>query len=545
MDRTNHLRTRAAACVLGGGLVLAVVAMLGVRVSNLDSYIVPKELALHGSALLAVLLLTWNSQWSCTRIEGLLLLALLLSVASAWLKAVNPWWAFRALSLSWSGALLFWSAREVARRGHARTLLAVVAAALIVSAAIVLGEAQGVLPALSMPGRMPGGTGGNRNFTAHLLVLGIPLLALLTIRDAEKPGVVCWWLGLALLAAAILVSRSRGAWLGVLALVLTTAVSWAINACRRPPRGSLWVAAALLVGVFVASAPWPAMKWRSPTPFRDTLARLVESDRGTGRGRIIQYRTTLQLIAKNPMLGVAPGNWSVGYAAVSTGEDPSMEPGALRPVNRLPNGDWLGLASERGIPALLVLWASGALMAGWAVNRLRRGRFSGGAAEVALLACLGATLVMGAVDAVILRPEPTFCLALVLGGLLGEMPAREGRSLPRPAMPLAAVTFAITAAATMTSAAQGVSLLQRRRPDLASKQVSVRLDPGDYSLQAAVADATALAGDCDQARVYARQSRQYFPRVGGLTIVNRLCAPQTDSTASAAKEQATPSTRVP
>jgi hypothetical protein len=484
---------------------------------SLDSYLAPKEVVMHATALLVtVFLLSGRRLHFCTW-DLFLWLALAASALSGALGAVNGWWAHRAFSLSCSGAALLLGARQIGESGQGARVLGGVGIGLCALAAMTLAEAHGLLPDLSMPGRMPGGAGGNRNFTAHLLVLGLPVLVYLTRRDqARQLASFVWCAGLCLSACAVVLSRSRGAWLGGSVAGVT------ILAVRllRPTRMSgaeLVPVGAIALGVLLALVPPAAVVWRAPAPYLDTLVRLFQADAGTGRGRIIQYSNTFKMAAAHPFLGVGPGNWSVAYPRYASSADPSYQPAALQPVNRLPSSDWLGLVAERGVVTLVLLLAAAVALVA-ASFRARR-------AEAAVaLPILGAAIAMGGLDAVVLRPEPVFLISLVLGVSLGGVSVPEITGLRRTALTaglalgLISTTFAIGA-----SLAQVLSLRLRRHGDRGSQEMAAALDPGDQALQARLAHEAAVSGDCARARVHEARARSLFPWASGLSLSRRLC----------------------
>ncbi len=114
-------------------------------------------------------------------------LALLLSALTvSALFATNHPLAFRALTISVSSAVIFWSARTAASAGFAPALTKVLALVVVVGALTALAQAYGIKmeswPALN---RAPGGTFGNRNFMAHLTAAGLPLGVLWCIASAR------------------------------------------------------------------------------------------------------------------------------------------------------------------------------------------------------------------------------------------------------------------------------------------------------------------------------------------------------------------------
>ncbi len=176
------------------------------------------------------------------------------------------------------------------------------------------------------------------------------------------------------------------------------------------------VAAALLVGVAAAIALPNHLSWRSSSPYTDTLARLADAQDGSGRGRLLQYRHSLQLAEAHPWLGVGPANWPLRYPEVAPPDDPSWSYGDPVPFNPWPSSDWVALLAERGIVGVAAVVLLGFAI-GWrgvAAARQRNRELIAGAVLLAFLATL---LVEGSFDAVLLLPVPALLAALAVGAL--------------------------------------------------------------------------------------------------------------------------------
>ena len=122
---------------------------------------------------------------------------------------------------------------------------------MVVVAALGLLEALGVGPA-SLRGRAPSGSMGQRNALAHVLVLGSPLLWSL----AQRSRAWGWWVASALVAAVIVVTRSRAAWV---AFVPTALLFVLLTRRPRALVGSLG-------GAAVAFASPVLLAWKSAHP---------------------------------------------------------------------------------------------------------------------------------------------------------------------------------------------------------------------------------------------------------------------------------------
>lgn len=495
---------------------MLLVGPLGARLY--DAYALPKELAMHVVAVVAAAWLALGRRGlDVGRVE------LLVGVGVGWgflaaTMAVNPWMTTRPVALSVSAALIFWCARHLDRRAARAVLRAVAVAALLLGLWVLL-ETYGVVDRLAMAGRAPAGPAANRNYAAHLAVIALPVVAYLALTARRPRAFALWAVAAGVPAAVIVLSRSRAAWLALAVLVVAAAIAYLLATRSEPRRCARpgLLAAALVTAVTIAVLAPNALRW-SDGGYAGTLRALVAHDRGTGRGRVIQYRRTLELVAANPILGVGPDNWPIAYFQGARPGDPNVEKSRLQPVNRLPNSDWLGLVSERGLPAGLAF--AGAAMALLLAARRSDERGAG----LAAAAVIAGVAIMGTFDAVLLRSEPLLITAAALGCLVPLRPddARwtiQGRA--RTAVGVAAVILALLAAAD-TGRRYAAHLL--RTGDAAARATALRLDPGDYQLRCAAAMKARRHRDCEAAKRHARRALSLFPGLPHCVAVLRSCA---------------------
>jgi hypothetical protein len=219
MHTRPALTDRAAVRVLQVGALAVVLMAAPYKQFDLDRFFVPKEMALHLTALLAVVLcLVRARRLSLGRVDQLLALFLGLGLLSA-LFATNWWLAGRAVAVSIAGAGCFWAARSLARQGLERPLVAALALAGVIGAVTALLQAYGVRTEYVSLNRAPGGTFGNRNFMAHLCVICLPALVFTALRARSRNALLGWAGGMALIAAALIRWRS-------------SSVPW--SCCRSP-----------------------------------------------------------------------------------------------------------------------------------------------------------------------------------------------------------------------------------------------------------------------------------------------------------------------
>lgn len=510
----SRLSTAILSLLLVTGAFAVVVAGVPSELFDLDRHAFPKELALHATALLGIPLLAWSLPAIRLTVPAWLVSAWLVWSTLSSVFATNYWQAWRALGVSLSGAIIFWMATRVARGGRSGLVLGGLAVAAVVAAGTGVAQAHGVHFALLAESRAPGGTLGNRNFLAHLTVIVLPIILLLTVRGRGRIPLLVGMVGLIVCTTLVVLTRSRAAWLAAAVSLgcLLVASLVASRVQREESISPARVRSALLamaLGVAVALLIPNQLEWRSGSPYRDTLGGLVNYQDGSGRGRLIQYRNSLALVRASPIFGVGPGNWAVEYPTVTTPGDPSFASANPIPTNPWPSSDWVAILAERGPIGVVLLLLAGLAMAVSAARRL--GDPDGLVAHraAALLAVLAATLVCGMFDAVLLLAPPTLFFWAACGVLLPDTgPVLERPITRRAALLLFPVMVSLATVTTSRSAAQLVALMEAGTGrDLGAVRRSAFIDPGNFRLHLILA--TRLR--CDQAREHGRQALRLYP----------------------------------
>src|SRR5262249_54430020 len=223
-----------------------------------------------------------------------------------------------------------------------------------------LAQTYGVQSEYFSLNRVPGGTFGNRNFIAHLAAIGTPVVMLMALTAPRGLGSVFAAISMAILSATLFLSRSRAAWLAVIAVAIVVGVlgkmSWARWSDSRTIRRMLVLAIAAAVGVLGAVVLPNHLDWKSNSPYLDSAAGLVNYKAGSGRGRIVQYTNSLKMTRAHPVFGVGPGNWPVIYPKFASKNDPSMSTSAEGVTsNPWPSSDLAAYVSERGFVGLALV----------------------------------------------------------------------------------------------------------------------------------------------------------------------------------------------
>lgn len=508
---------RAALRILQFGAIAVVLAAAPYKQFDLDRFFVPKELVLHVVALLATLLcLARARRLALGRADQLIGLFLAVSLVSA-VFASNWWLAGRAVAISLSSAAVFWSARALSRAGLARPLLAALAVAAVVGAITALLQTYGVRTEYVSLNRAPGGTYGNRNFMAHICVIAFPTLMLVATTARTRKAFGWWSVAFALTAGALILSRSRAAWLALIVagVVLLPLVILALIRGRNGLRfGRLLVLPVFAaIGAALALVLPNTLDWNSDSPYMDTAKSVVNYKEGSGHGRLVQYGNSLRMSLHHPLLGVGPGNWAVSYPEFASDDDPSLsEDGTTS--NPWPSSDWMTFVSERGAAAALLLGvALLALIAdGWRALR------SAMSAEDRLAACalvgtIAAAVVVGMFDAVLLLPPPAMITWAALGAL-APVP-RERAVIDVTLARRALLVFGVTALGALAIWRSGSQLIAMsifsNNTRTSRLETASTLDPGNYRIHLRLAESYLRRGSCSRARTHARAARDLYP----------------------------------
>jgi O-antigen ligase len=520
-DPLRSLRDRVALHLLQLGSVAIVLAAAPYKAFDLDRYFVPKELVLHVVAALTALLLVSKRDRLTFTVTDLLLAAFLVVSSISAAFAPNLWVAERALAISFSGAALFWVTSALRRDGMVRSLVVALAVGVVVGSSTSLLQAYGVRTEYFSLNRVPGGTFGNRNFVAHLAAIGTPVVVLSALTAKRGFYSVVGGIGMAILSATLVLSRSRAAWLAIIALAIPVGIIAYLTRERwteaRTKRRLMILGAASVVGVAAGILLPNTLEWKSDSPYLESAAGLVNYRAGSGRGRLVQYTNSLQMTEAHPLFGVGPGNWPVTYPKYASRNDPSMSQDDGTTSNPWPSSDWVAFLSERGAIGFGLLLATMLSLLGRAVRELRVPEGHNPErvlTAIALIGTLIATAVVGAFDAVLLCAVPTFFVWTLAGALSPPVTGRV--HLSRGVREFAPVVVA--GLATISVGRSGMQLsaisLYSTSPRVSTMERASLLDPGNYRIHVKLAQAYVGRGNCQRATSHARAARRLMPNAG-------------------------------
>jgi putative inorganic carbon (HCO3(-)) transporter len=209
--------------------------------------------------------------------------------------------------------------------------------------------------------RIHGFMGHWMNFGGQQMLVFTALLAFLLLSASlakgflagqEGKGKGLYWLVMAVVATSLVLTFTRGVWLGCVVATLYIVARW-------KPR-TLWVIPVLLVVAYLAA---PAMIRR-----RVSLAFHPTDDPALAI-RLEMWGAGLRMVGEHPWVGVGPENIPLVYTQY-------LPPGAtpMAGYHDHLHDNLLQLAAERGLPCL-VAWLWFMLALGWNILRIR-GRLS-------------------------------------------------------------------------------------------------------------------------------------------------------------------------
>ena len=511
---------RLAMRILQAGVIVAVFAATTHRTFELDRFLVAKELVLHLTAFFATLFaLGALRRMKAAGVDRLLVAWLVLGAVSA-IFATNPWLGFRALAVTISAAMVFWTARSLRGAGLAGHLLRAVALAVVLAAVTSLLQAYGLRTELFSINRAPGGTLGNRNFVGHAAAFGAAVVFLSALRARTRGAYLLACTGSALVVAALVLTRSRAAWLAFAVVLAVTILAVLISPALRRD-GMTWrrlsgLAIFAIAATALALVIPNTLRWRSDNPYIESISNVAEYQEGSGHGRLVQYERSLRMTLGHPILGVGPGNWPVVYPQFARRNDPSLndgEPGTT--FNPWPSSDWIAYVSERGPVAAAVLAFAFVLLIGNALRRLRMAADPDEALQAAaMLGAIAGAGITGAFDAVLLLGMPALLVWTSLGALYE--PRSERRSLSwLVIVPL----LALTAAAVFRSGSQIAAMDLYTQGGRRNLELAAKVDPGNYR----VLTRLARNGRRDERCAHARSAVALFPNSAAARDAARDC----------------------
>jgi hypothetical protein len=205
--------------------------------------------------------------------------------------------------------------------------------------------------------------------------------------------------------------------------------------------------------------------------------------------------------------------------------DPSFDADDVIPTKPWPSSDWMAMLAERGLPASLLLLSIGGSFALSALVRVRSGpRRTPALGDLTIVATIIAVVVVGAFDAVLLLPTPTFFAWTVIGTLASSArPIREVTLSPLGRRRLTVAVAAVGGVLLIHSFSQVAALAISDGGSREALELAAKVDPGSYRIHMRLAQQWRAAARCDRARPHAQRARELFPNHPAPQVVLRAC----------------------
>ena len=220
-------------------------------------------------------------------------------------------------------------------------------------------------------GLRPFSTMGNPDFLAAYLVAVLPMAA---VRGALG-GSAIRVLPAASMAVALLLTQSRGAWLGAAVGMIAAPFLLSYAGIRLKPKKGLIVAVVVSLVVVIGFFSFHGQA-------RDRLARTFSTGHFDAAGRIFMWKAGMGMIRDRPLTGTGPGGFGRAYPEWHA-RGLARNPGFPWFFTENAHNDYLQIPAEAGIPAfglLIWVWAAFVRMALKAVrsgDRTALGMFIG------------------------------------------------------------------------------------------------------------------------------------------------------------------------
>ncbi|MBO0728080.1 MAG: O-antigen ligase family protein, partial [Acidimicrobiaceae bacterium] len=375
----------------------AFVLPLAVSPGTLDGVVLPKLAVaqLAAFALLGVWLWHWVVAGRSAARRTPLDLPLLAWGASAVLSTIfatnrnvavfGTYFRYQGLVTILTCAALLWLAVQTLDtreevRGVLRSLMAAAYIVALISviqslAATAASSRSGVETAFTFGGWVrASGTFGNADYLGIFLAMVLPFAVRELIDAGPGFGRLLWANVAAVMAVALLLTFSRGAWLGTVVGVAIAAISR-----LRVPRPREAAIVGIVISLVLVSAALMGIQNRSPVSA--ILARassLADPTVGTGGTRLQIWGDTLHLIAARPVAGWGPDTFGLVFPSFQTGD---WTPGAQ--IDRA-HSDLLDVASSQGLLGVgAYLWLLGAIALAFWRGRRRQGSMAAAGAVAA------------------------------------------------------------------------------------------------------------------------------------------------------------------
>ncbi|HOE63192.1 MAG TPA: tetratricopeptide repeat protein [Candidatus Sumerlaeota bacterium] len=362
-----------------------------------------------------------------------LCLWLLINIISS-IYAQNPTLAMEQTAFPAASAVFAWWAYR--RAGSIRLLSAI---SNVLAAAVVINALYGFAQywqydflVLEEPGK-PVGFIGNTNMTAQFLIAVLPLVAVFTLQGSMRT-----LNGAALLFGVlqILLLKSRGGIIGFCAGFFFMICAWHYISARKKNGAAISLirfdrktVLVLILGIFITSGTFLILDHGQ---IINEMMSSFSTSPESNRYRILAWKASLRLAARQPLIGVGPGHYRFYHPLYVDAEFWKLNDafGRLRLLQA--HNDYINILCETGAAGLLAYLAICFLLARGFVRMMKNDGMSDETKFriAAIAACLFSTSVQSFVDFNLYNPVSGFLFWLTAGLLAGAHLREDGEKTP-------------------------------------------------------------------------------------------------------------------
>lgn len=294
-----------------------------------------------------------------------------------WYIALLALYLYSAISLSWSvdpdqGLLLLapltaylifaFLILQTATLRFATTLLSIIVLTGALNALIAIGQYFGINPLGYWQAVKPASSFVNKNFLALYLDIVLPFALILFVQAKHAYSKWLWSLCAALIFSFLILSRTRGSWLGLIAATLALILliykqpSVRVWLGQKIRKNTWYIVLITLTPLVFLSLPGSVL----PSGYK-TAALMAGHLDNSIETRLNAYADASQMIIDNPLLGTGFGGFRMGFRPYMFSRAPMFAVTEDQQLGRL-HSDPLQQFVELGIPGgilslIIYLWA--------------------------------------------------------------------------------------------------------------------------------------------------------------------------------------------
>ncbi|MBI3923286.1 MAG: O-antigen ligase family protein, partial [Armatimonadetes bacterium] len=183
-------------------------------------------------------------------------------------------------------------------------------------------------------GTMVTSTLGNRNHLGAYLCLAIPLAISLAIGEKRSDLRTAWLVSVVLMVITLILSLTRGAWLGFIAGFGVMVPVYLRRASRQEVlRYTPWVAGILALSLAVSAGVYATMSEKNREDIHSKIVTMLDPRSESAASRIYFWTAALNALKDRPLFGVGPATFYWAYLIYH----PTESEASINAINIVPD----------------------------------------------------------------------------------------------------------------------------------------------------------------------------------------------------------------